>query len=96
MVGGICWVRPGDAGARPGVFHRRSYEVKLREALIWTGVWVSVALLFGGGIYLGWVGPYNGAAERQQATLEFVSSYLIEVSLSVDNVFVFVASVTKP
>lgn len=72
-----------------GVFHRRSHEVRLREALIWTGVWVSLALLFGVGIYLGWVGAYNGAAERQGAALEFVTSYLIEFSLSVDNVFVF-------
>jgi tellurite resistance protein TerC len=50
---------------------------------------VSLALLFALGIYLGWIGAYTGVTERQQATLEFVTSYLIEVSLSVDNVFVF-------
>jgi len=72
-----------------GLFHRKSHEVELREALVWTGVWVSLALLFALGIYLGWIGAYTGATERQQATLEFVTSYLIEVSLSVDNVFVF-------
>ena len=72
-----------------GVFHRKTHEVKLREALVWTGVWVSLALLFGLGIHLGWIGAYSGAGARQQASLEFLTGYLIEVSLSVDNVFVF-------
>lgn len=72
-----------------GLFHRKSHEVRLREALVWTAVWVSLALLFGLGIYLGWIGAYCGAAERQQAMLDYVTSYLIEVSLSIDNVFVF-------
>ena len=72
-----------------GVFHRKAHEVGLREALVWTGVWVSLALLFGLGIHLGWIGAYAGAAARQQAALEFLTGYLIEVSLSVDNVFVF-------
>ena len=44
-----------------GLFHRKSHEVKLREALVWTGVWVSLALLFGLGIYLGWIGAYSVA-----------------------------------
>ena len=72
-----------------GVFHRKAHEVKLREALAWTGVWVSLALLFGLGIHLGWIGAYAGEAARQQAALEYLTGYLIEVSLSVDNVFVF-------
>jgi len=72
-----------------GVFHRKSHEVKLREALLWTGVWVSLALLFGLGIHLGWIGAYDGAAARQQAAIEYLTGYLIEFSLSVDNVFVF-------
>ena len=41
-----------------GVFHRKSHEVKMREALTWVGVWMSLAFLFGLGIYLGWIGPY--------------------------------------
>jgi len=61
----------------------------LREALAWTGIWISLALLFNLGIYLGWIGSYAGAEMRQQAALEFLTGYLIEVSLSVDNVFVF-------
>ena len=72
-----------------GVFHRKAHTVKLREALVWTGVWVTLALLFNLGIYLGWIGAYPGVELRQQAALEFLTGYLIEVSLSVDNVFVF-------
>jgi tellurite resistance protein TerC len=63
-----------------GVFHRRAHEVRAREALVWTGVWVGLALLFGVGIYL-WFG-----SER---ALEFLTGYLIEKALSVDNLFVF-------
>ncbi len=72
-----------------GVFQRKAHEVKMREALAWTGVWVALALLFNLGIYLGWIGAYTGVAARQQAALEFLTGYLIELSLSVDNVFVF-------
>ena len=72
-----------------GVFHRKVHTVKMREALTWVGVWVTLALLFNLGIYLGWVGPYLGMAARQQAALEFLTGYVIELSLSVDNVFVF-------
>ncbi len=62
------------------VFHRKAHEVRLKEALIWSGVWICLALLFNAGIYL-WQG-------RQQA-LEFLTGYLLEKSLSVDNIFVF-------
>src|ERR671925_2361402 len=64
-----------------GVFHRRSHEVKLIEALVWSGVWTALALLFNLGVYY-WYGP--------QPALEFLTGYLIEKSLSVDNIFVFV------
>src|SRR6185295_15787757 len=63
-----------------GVFHRKAHEVSVREALIWTAVWISLALLFNLGVYF-WFG-----SER---ALEFLSGYLIEKSLSVDNIFVF-------
>lgn len=62
-------------------FHRNSHEVKLKEALTWSCVWISLALLFNLGIYF-WKG--------QELALEFLAGYLIEKSLSVDNVFVFV------
>jgi tellurite resistance protein TerC len=63
-----------------GVFHRKSHVVKVKEAMIWTVVWVILAFLFAGGIYL-WRGT--------EPSLQFVAGYLIEKSLSVDNLFVF-------
>jgi integral membrane protein, TerC family len=72
-----------------GVFHRKAHEAKMREALTWSGTWVGLSLLFNLGIYLGWIGAYAGAAARQQAALDFLTSYVIEYSLSIDNVFVF-------
>ena len=64
-----------------GVVHRRSHEVTLKEALVWSGIWIALALLFALGVY-SWYGP--------QPALEFLTGYLIEKSLSVDNIFVFV------
>jgi len=72
-----------------GVFHRKSHEVKFKEAITWSIVWISIALLFNLGLWLGWVGDYE-AAVRGQTALEFLTGYLIEKSLSVDNIFVFV------
>jgi tellurite resistance protein TerC len=72
-----------------GVFHRKAHEAKMREALTWSGTWVGLSLLFNLGIYLGWIGAYAETAARQQAALDFLTSYVIEYSLSVDNVFVF-------
>jgi tellurite resistance protein TerC len=63
-----------------GVFHRRSHRVGIKEALVWSGVWIALALLFNLGIYY-WRGP--------DAALEFLAGYLIEKALSVDNIFVF-------
>jgi len=63
-----------------GVFHRKTHEVSLREALTWTFVWVFLALVFNAVIFY-WRG-------RQQA-LEFFTGYLVEKALSVDNIFVF-------
>ena len=64
-----------------GIFNRRAHAVSLREAALWTSVWVTLALLFNLGL-LFWAGP--------QPALEFLTGYLIEYSLSVDNIFVFV------
>jgi tellurite resistance protein TerC len=72
-----------------GVFHRKAHELKMREALAWSGTWVGLSLLLNLGIYVGWIGAYAGVAARQQAALDFLTSYVIEYSLSVDNVFVF-------
>jgi TerC family integral membrane protein len=63
-----------------GVFHRRSHSVKYREALIWSAIWIALAIIFAVVIYF-WHG--------RTPALEFVTGYVIELSLSVDNLFVF-------
>jgi tellurite resistance protein TerC len=63
-----------------GVFHKKDTEVKVREAILWSVFWIGLALLFNLGIYL-----YGG---REQA-LDFFTAYVLEKSLSVDNLFVF-------
>jgi tellurite resistance protein TerC len=64
-----------------GVFHRQAHVVKMKEALIWSAVWITLALLFNLGVYF-----WRGA----ETALEFFTGYLIEKSLSVDNIFVFI------
>ena len=64
-----------------GIFHRHAHEVSIKEAAGWSTVWVVLALLFNYGIY-----HFLG----RQAGLEFLTGYLIEKALSVDNIFVFV------
>ncbi|MEY2428795.1 MAG: tellurite resistance protein TerC [Verrucomicrobiota bacterium] len=64
-----------------GLFHRQAHVVKFREALIWTAVWFSLAMLFALGLT-----PLRGNTEA----LQFLTGYLIELSLSMDNVFVIV------
>lgn len=64
-----------------GVFHRHAHTVKFREALIWTGVWFSLAMIFALAL-----NPLRGHKEA----LQFLTGYLIELSLSMDNVFVIV------
>jgi tellurite resistance protein TerC len=72
-----------------GVFHRRAHIVKMSEALGWTVTWITLALLFNLGIYMGWIGSYVTPAAQHEAGVEFLTGYLVELSLSVDNVFVF-------
>ena len=64
-----------------GVFQRKSHVVSAREALAWTAVWVTMALLFGVGM---------GFAFNKEVSLLFITGFLIEKSLSVDNLFVFI------
>lgn len=63
-----------------GVFHRKAHEVTLKEAAVWSAVWVGVAALFTGGVWL-WFGP--------ERALEMTTGYLIEKALAIDNIFVF-------
>ncbi|MES2899875.1 MAG: TerC family protein [Pseudomonadota bacterium] len=66
----------------------KSHKVSVKEAAIWSGVWVSLALLFNGALWWYLTGT-AGAEVANQKALEFFSGYLIEKTLSVDNVFVF-------
>lgn len=71
-----------------GVFHRKAHEVRVREAIGWSAVWITLALLFNLGLHQGWIGGYP-AEIRQEKALEFFTGYVVEKSLSVDNLFVF-------
>ena len=64
-----------------GIFNRNAHEVRVKEALVWSAVWISLALLFNAIVYF-WRG--------QEAALQFLAGYLIEYSLSIDNIFVFI------
>ncbi|HSP43024.1 MAG TPA: TerC/Alx family metal homeostasis membrane protein, partial [Luteolibacter sp.] len=64
-----------------GVFHKEAHEVSVKEAAGWSAFWVTLALIFNYGIYH-FMGPQVG--------LQFLTGYLIEKALSVDNIFVFV------
>ena len=63
-----------------GVFHRKAHAVSIKEASIWSWVWIALAMAFNLGIYFAW---------GQEKALEFLTGYVIEKSLSVDNLFVF-------
>jgi TerC family integral membrane protein len=63
-----------------GVFHRKAHAVSIKEASIWSVVWIALAMAFNLGIYFAW---------GQDKALEFLTGYVIEKSLSVDNLFVF-------
>ena len=74
-----------------GVFHRKAHAVSVREAVTWSVVWISLALLFNLGLYFFWDKiTYESAYSNREAALAFLTGYLIEKSLSVDNIFVFV------
>jgi tellurite resistance protein TerC len=63
-----------------GLFHRKDHRISVKEGLVWSAIWILVALVFNVGVYF-WKGP--------QAGLQFFTGYLIERSLSIDNIFVF-------
>lgn len=74
-----------------GVFHKNEHVIKSKEAGIWTAIWVTIALCFSGIIYWlfssGMVSNPTGLSPNE-AVLKYITGYLIELSLSVDNVFV--------
>lgn len=63
-----------------GVFHRKHHAIRTREALIWSAVWIALALIFNLGISA-LFGPQRG--------IEFLTGYVVEKSLSIDNIFIF-------
>jgi len=85
-----------------GVFHRKAHAVSFKEAGLWCVVWVSLALLFNLGFYLFMldrfpadprllaVPGFDPSAAARNAALEFLAGYVVEYSLSIDNIFVFV------
>jgi tellurite resistance protein TerC len=73
-----------------GVFHREAHDVKIKEALIWSAVWISLALLFNVGIWFAWDLIYPASEyTNSEAGIAFLTGYLVEKALSVDNIFVF-------
>ena len=91
-----------------GIFHRKAHDVSFKEALGWTVVWCALALTFCFGLwrYAEWKLPQDPrliaagmtAAEAtglaRQTALEFLTGYVVELSLSVDNIFVFIVVFT--
>ncbi len=85
-----------------GVFRREAREMHFREAVVWCTIWVSLALAFNAGLYayavwrlpqdarLSALPGFDAEAAAWQVALEFLTGYVVEYSLSVDNIFVFV------
>ncbi|CAN5334364.1 TerC family protein [soil metagenome] len=82
-----------------GVFHRKQHVVKLKEALAWSSVWISLALAFSAFVYVGYENHWLGLGttpdavdgrlnDGKAAMIKYLTGYVIEKSLSVDNVFV--------
>jgi tellurite resistance protein TerC len=63
-----------------GVFHRKAHKIEIREAAVWSAVWIALAVLFGYFVWR-WFGAQRG--------LEYFTGYVIEKALSIDNLFVF-------
>jgi tellurite resistance protein TerC len=72
-----------------GVFHRRAHSVSFREAATWSVIWIGLALGVNYAFYA-YAAAMFGAAEGQRLGLEFLTGYIVEKSLAVDNIFVFV------
>jgi tellurite resistance protein TerC len=73
-----------------GVFHKEDHEVSTREALTWTGIWIGCSLVFNVAVYFIYENHWLGVsgAPGKTAAVEFLTGYLIEKSLSLDNIFV--------
>lgn len=78
---GFCVFVLGMLALDLGVFHRKAHAVSVKEALVWTGVWITLSMLFNLFVY-----SYFG----KEKALEFFTAYLVEKSLSIDNIFVMI------
>src|SRR6516164_7512538 len=85
-----------------GVFHRKDHVVGMKEALTWSAVWIGLALAFGMIVYLGYERQWSGLGQRldavdgdtidgHEALVKYLTGYVVEKSLSVDNLFVMAA-----
>ena len=84
-----------------GVFHKKAHEVSIKEASTWTAVWVGLALLFNFLFfkYASWkfttdpsflaLPDFNGTEKAKTLALEFLTGFVIEKSLAIDNIFIF-------
>ena len=70
-----------------GLFHRQSKKVTFKEAITWSVIWITLAMIFNVWIYF---------SMGERPALEFLTGYLVEKSLSVDNIFVFVLLFSYP
>lgn len=82
-----------------GVFHRHAHVVTVKEALVWSAIWVSLGVAFSGFVYLGYENQWQGLGvapdpvsgkpnDGVDATIKYLTGYVVEKSLSVDNIFV--------
>ncbi|MBS1713009.1 MAG: TerC family protein [Armatimonadetes bacterium] len=73
-----------------GVFHRTAHKVEVKEALVWSGVWIGLALVFNIVLFVFWDQIQPGSRlSNEEAGFAFLAGYLVEKALSVDNIFVF-------
>jgi len=72
-----------------GVFHKEDKIISVKEAFLWTGIWISVSLVFSIGIFF--IYQYQDAALGAEKVLEYLTAYVVEKSLSLDNIFVMAA-----
>lgn len=73
-----------------GVFHKHSHTVGFKEASLWSLAWLSLALLFNLGLYFLALEAFKDPEIAKEVSLEFLTGYVIEKSLSIDNIFIFV------
>ncbi|MFA5300024.1 MAG: hypothetical protein WC389_17695, partial [Lutibacter sp.] len=74
-----------------GVFNRTPHIISIKEASIWTGIWVTISFLFSGVIYWLYSRTFIDNVDQlapTEAVLKYITGYLIEISLSIDNIFV--------